>query len=146
MAKDGQITLDLNFSDFERAMQTAISRAERGAEKAIIAACEEIKKKSLEQVPKDTETIAKSFFYVVRGSYQNATATIGYGGNGDPVNPKTGKRASEYMVKVHEDLEAQHPRGGKAKFFEDPLREYSRDHDATVALTIKYELERGNKL
>lgn len=146
MARGGRITLDLNFSDFERAMQAAISRVERGTKKATIAACEEIKKRSLEQVPRDTETIAKSFFYEIHGSYRNFTATIGYGGNGDPVNPKTGKRASEYMVKVHEDLEARHPRGGKAKFFEDPLREYLRDHDATVGLIIKQELERGNKL
>ena len=52
---------------------------------------------------------------------------VGYGGNGDPVNPRTGRRASSYMVEVHEDLSVVHPTG-KAKFLEDPVREYARDN------------------
>jgi hypothetical protein len=53
-------------------------------------------------------------------SYQGE---VGYGGNGDPVNPRTGKRASSYMVDLHENMDTPH-QNGKAKFLEDPVREY----------------------
>jgi hypothetical protein len=65
-------------------------------------------------------------------------AIIGYGGNGNPINPKTGYPASSYMLAVHEDLLAFHP-VGKAKFLEDPVRDYAaRNFKRTV---FKYAQE-----
>ena len=140
MARGGRIELTLGYKDFERALQATLRRVERGTKKATIAACEEIKEMSLEEVPRDTNTLADSFFYEILGRYRNFEAIIGYGGNGDPVNPKTGQRASEYMVVVHEDLEAVHPIG-KAKFLEDPLRKYQEKYARRVARIIRKELE-----
>lgn len=109
--------------------QASIRNVGRGTKKATIEACEEILKASLEQVPKDTYTLAMSAFYTVARQSGTSDRTyqyeghVGYGGNGDPTNPKTGRRASDYMVEVHEDLSVFHP-VGKAKFLEDPVREY----------------------
>ena len=117
---------------FEARCEAAIRNLGRGTKKATIAACEEILGNSMSQVPKDTYTLLMSAFYdVSRRSDTSAAryvyeAIVGYGGNGDPVNPKTGRRASSYMVAVHEDLSAVHP-VGKAKFLEDPVREYAAD-------------------
>lgn len=140
MARGGRFSIDVNYNDVVRNLQAAVARVERGTKKATIAACEEIKQDTLEEVPRDTNALADSFFYEVEGSYSNFTATIGYGGNGDPVNPTTGKHASEYMVEVHEDLEMPHPRGGKAKFLEDPIRAYQAKFLPGAAMIIKAEL------
>lgn len=109
--------------------QAAIRNVGRGTKKATTEACLEILEASLSQVPKDTRTLAMSAFFTVNRRTDTAASTwqyegvVGYGGNGDPTNPKTGNRASDYMVEVHEDLSVPH-RNGKAKFLEDPIREY----------------------
>ena len=139
-------TIDVHFdtSSFDAACEAAIRNLGRGTKKATIAACEEILMASLEQVPKQTLTLANSAFYEVKrrtdtaGSVYAYEATLGYGGNGDPINPITGQHASAYMVKVHEDLSVYHP-VGKAKFLEDPLRDYAeRNFKRTV---FKYAQE-----
>lgn len=129
---------------FEARCEAAIRNLGRGTRKATVAACEEILGNSMAQVPKDTYTLLMSAFYEVSRRTDTAASTwayeaiIGYGGNGDPVNPKTGRRASSYMVKVHEDLSAVHPTG-KAKFLEDPLREYARENFSRTVFTHAQE-------
>lgn len=46
-------------------------------------------------------------------------------GVANAINPKNGLPASAYAAVVHEDLDMPHPRGGKAKFLEDPVRNYA---------------------
>jgi hypothetical protein len=122
-----------SLNNFEARCEAAIRNLGGGAKKATIAACEEILGNSMAEVPKDTYTLLMSAFYEVSRRTDTAASTwayeaiIGYGGNGDPVNPKTGRRASSYMVKVHEDLSVYH-HNGKAKFLEDPVREYAREN------------------
>jgi GTP cyclohydrolase FolE2 len=115
---------------FAARCEFAIRNIDRGTKKATIAAAEEIMDESKRQVPKLTKTLLSSAFYEVTRRTDTAATTwayealLGYGGNGDPINPVTGKPASYYMVAVHEDLDAFHP-VGKAKFLEDPVREYA---------------------
>lgn len=115
---------------FTARCEFAIRNIDRGTKKATIAAAEEIMNESKRQVPKLTETLLASAFYeVTRRTDTSATtwayeALLGYGGNGDPINPLTGEPASSYMVVVHENLDVYHP-VGKAKFLEDPVREYA---------------------
>lgn len=129
---------------FQARCEAAIRNVGRGTKKATEAACQEILGDSMAQVPKDTMTLLMSAFYEVsRRTDTSATtwayeAIIGYGGNGDPVNPKTGLRASSYMLAVHEDLTAYHP-VGKAKFLEDPLREYAREKFPRTVFTYAQE-------
>lgn len=129
----GTINFDFNkesLNKFNATCEIAIRNVATGTKKATIAACEEILSESKEQVPKLTNTLLQSAFYEVHrrsdtsSSYYAYEGTVGYGGNGDPVNPNTGERASSYMLAVHENLSAKHP-NGKAKFLEDPVREYA---------------------
>lgn len=118
---------DKALRDFDAQCNVAISKLGNGSRKALMAACEEILGESMAQVPQDTSTLLLSAFWEINGHWKTGwDAIIGYGGNGDPVNPKTGKPASSYMLAVHEDLSAVHPIG-KAKFLEDPVREYARE-------------------
>ena len=115
---------------FTARCEFAIRNIDRGTKKATIAAAEEIMDESKRQVPKLTETLLSSAFYEVTRRTDTAATTwayealLGYGGNGDPINPLTGQPASSYMVAVHEDLDAVHPIG-KAKFLEDTVKEYA---------------------
>ena len=113
---------------FEAQCNAAISKLGNGSRKALVAACEEILGESMAQVPQDTSTLLLSAFWEVNGHWKSGwDAVIGYGGNGDPINPQTGKPASSYMVAVHEDLSVHHPIG-KAKFLEDPVRAYAAEN------------------
>lgn len=119
-----------DINTFAAKCEFAIRNIGRGTKKATEAAAKEIMDESKRQVPKLTGTLLASAFYeVTRRTDTSATtwayeALLGYGGNGDPINPRTGKPASYYMVAVHENLDAFHP-VGKAKFLEDPVREYA---------------------
>jgi hypothetical protein len=139
MAKAGRFEFDIDFSKVVSNLEVAVSRVQRGTKKATKAACEAIKEESLAQVPRKTDTLADSFYYEIQGSYVNFTAEIGYGGNGDPINPHTGLHASQYMVADHEDLSAIHSTG-KAKFLEDPVTNYRSRMLNDVASTVKTEL------
>lgn len=117
-----------SLKNFNNQCNAAISKVGNGSRKALVAACEEILGESMAQVPVDTTTLMLSAFWEVTGNSKTGwNANIGYGGNGDPVNPKTGKPASSYMLAVHEDLSVYHPIG-KAKFLEDPVREYAKEN------------------
>lgn len=136
-----RVTMDLSskqLNAFYANCEAMISKVGNGSRKALIAACNEISEDSLNQVPRDTETLALSQFWEVTGHYKTGwNAVIGYGGNGDPINPKTGKPASSYMLAVHEDMTALHITG-KAKFLEDPIRAYALENfPRTVIAHVK---------
>lgn len=121
-----RVKLDIDFKPLHSRLDAEVSKVYRGTKKATIQAARAIMDDSLDEVPKDSWTLANSAFWDVTGSYKDFEAVLGYGGNGDPVHPTKGYRASEYMVVVHEDLTAVHP-NGKAKFLEDPIRRYVAD-------------------
>lgn len=131
--------LTLKYSDVLKRLDATLIRVNRGTKKATKAACEEILAESKKEVPTDTNTLKNSGFYEVQGSYTNFVGTVGYGGNGNPVNPRTGEHASDYMVVVHEDLDANHP-NGKAKFLEDPVRRYTSKFARRASSFIKNDL------
>lgn len=49
----------------------------------------------------------------------------------------TGYRGVNYAVYVHEDMEAQHPNGGQAKFLEQPARQLKGEFGSLVSNFIK---------
>ena len=78
---------------------------------------------SAEECPRDTWTLVDSRFikepvHTKDGVY----VEFGYGGPNDRVNPKNNKRASEYMIIVHEDLLGHNYKVGGPKFLENPVR------------------------
>lgn len=127
---------DMDITSFKNSIQVTISKVGTATKKATIEGAKEILQNSLEEVPKLTDTLAQSAYYEIIGSSKDFSAEIGYGGNGDPVNPSTGQKASEYAIYVHEDLEAQHPIG-KAKYLEDPLKEYSKKFTRSYAKILQ---------
>lgn len=138
MARGGRSKFDVDYKEFNKSLKVLMHHVENGTKKATVEAIEEIYIESLYEVPRDTDTLYKSAYYEVRGSSPQFEGYVGYGGNKDPVNPRTGERASEYMVAVHEDLTARHPIG-KAKFLEDPVRRYQSKYGAKAAKTIRKE-------
>jgi len=120
-----------SLKEFEATCNFTIRNVGRGTKKATIEATQEIMKNSVEQVPKLTFALLSSAYWEVYRRTDTASTTwayeseMGYGGNGDPVNPNTHKRVSSYAVVVHEDLSLKHPIG-KAKFLEDPVEEYGK--------------------
>ena len=139
---------------FASAMEILLRNVDRGTKAATTQACEEILEASLEQVPRDTGTLASTAFYTVqrRMATKNYTyeGTVGYAGmagfgySHDKFNPKSRSNASSYAFIVHEDLSALHPNGGKAKFLEDPVRAYAEGRFSRVAETHwKYAIEGG---
>ena len=154
--------IDFNISQtelgkFRTSCETVIRNVGTGTKAATEYAAWDIMSESLEQVPVDTGTlISSSFFGVSRrddvSSYRYG-AVLGYGRPEDlntqtglgaiewireptnNVNPKNGHQASTYAARVHEDLDMPHPNGGKAKFLEDPVRNWASGKFARTVMT-----------
>ena len=129
------VTCNVDFNSIEVVkgnLNGVLTNVGKGTKWATEAACRLIYDASIAQVPEDTGTLMRSAFWKVERRTELAASSwryrgiVGYGGNGDPINPKSGLKASDYMVVVHEDLSAFHAKG-KAKFLEDPLREFSEN-------------------
>lgn len=130
---------------FESSLEAVLLNVDKATKRSTTQACEEILEESLKQVPRDTGTLASTAFYDVarnrstkRYTYQGVVGyagTAGAGASYDKLNPKSGAKVSSYAVRVHEDLDAKHPNGGKAKFLEDPVRAYGTDNFSRVAET-----------
>lgn len=154
--------IDFNIAQSERgnfitACEAAIRNVGAGTKAATEYAGWDIMSDSLDQVPIDTGTLVSSAFLGVSSrtdvkSYKYG-AILGYGDisglatqvdfgpvdwlmeptNG--INPKSGLPASAYAAVVHEDLSMPHPNGGKAKFLEDPIRNWAAGKFARTAMT-----------
>lgn len=154
--------IDFNISQteagkFRTACEAAIRNVGEGTKAAAEFAGWSIMSDSLGEVPVDTGTLMSSAFLGVsrRTDVKNYRygAVLGYGdtegiaGQVDfgpvdwhmeptnNVNPKSGYQASTYAAKVHEDLDMPHPNGGKAKFLEDPIRNWASGRFARTAMT-----------
>lgn len=156
--------IDFNISQAERgnfinACEAVIRNVGAGTRIATLDAASSIMSESLEQVPVDTGTLVSSAFAGVsrrndlsKNSYRYG-AILGYGDirglaphmdlgpvewfmdPTNPVNPKSSLPASAYAARVHEDLDMPHPNGGKAKFLEDPIRNWASGKFARTAMT-----------
>ena len=97
----------------------------------------EIMSNSQEEVPKDTTALVRSGFIIEEGD----SIILGYGGPNTKINPKTGIPTEEYALKVHEDLYMNHPRGGKAKFLEDPFNDACYNLDELLVGPLKSQFK-----
>jgi hypothetical protein len=139
MAIGGRATLTVDWRQFTEKIELSIRKVERGTKKATLAAIKEIYEESQKQVPKDTGTLARSGYYRVDGGYRTEfIGIVGYGAPGN-INPKSGEEAQGYMIEVHEDLTKYH-KNGKAKFLEDPIKEYQKRTLGKYATFIRNEL------
>ena len=154
--------IDFNISQteagkFRTACEAAIRNVGEGTKAATEFAAWSIMSDSLDQVPIDTGTLISSAYLGIsrRADTKNYRygAILGYGANEglashvdfgpiewameptNNINPKSGLQASTYAAKVHEDLDMPHPNGGKAKFLEDPIRNWAAGKFARTAMT-----------
>ena len=97
----------------------------------------EIMSNSQEQVPVDTASLLNSDFITVR----DESIIMGYGGPYSKLNPKNQMLTEEYALKVHEDLDMPHPRGGKAKFLEDPFNDACYNLDELLVGPLKSQFK-----
>lgn len=128
--------------ELERKLRRACEAAVQGGSEALHEYAKHIMGVSQEQVPTATGTLKASNFIddpVREGD--EVRVRLGYGGEADQQNPKTGQMASEYMVWVHENLDAEHPIG-KAKFLEDPVMESIPELGAKVAMGVREKMAR----
>jgi hypothetical protein len=128
--------LVVNTNGFERGVMATINRVERGTKKALEAACKEVLEMSNELVPRETDTLAESGAYSIEGTSPRFEGAITYGVTKDPINPKSGKPASEYAAIVHEDLFRWHL-VGQAKFLEKALLQYASQFPSKYAQVLK---------
>lgn len=137
---------------FESSTEAVVLSVDTATKRATEQACREILEESLAQVPRDTGALASTGFYEVERNmgtkHHTYQGTIGYAGTAgkgaayDKPNPKSRSKVSDYAVRVHEDLTAKHPNGGKAKFLEDPVRAYGSSNFKRVAETNwRYAIE-----
>lgn len=134
---------DNDVGKFNSSLDAVLRNVGTATKRATEQACKDILEESLRQVPRDTGTLASTGFYEVQRNAATKNYTyegvVGYGGssgpgaNHDAINMKSSAFVSEYAVRVHEDLDAAHPNGGKAKFLEDPVRAYGQDNFKRVA-------------
>lgn len=129
-----------SLSDFDAALNTILKNTNTASIRAIEEDCIEILNLSLAEVPRETDTLAASGYYNVKVKGTEINGEVGYGGNGDPINPLTGQSASYYMVAVHEDLSVRHIIG-KAKYLEDPVRAYTQGFGDSLYSKLKKAVE-----
>lgn len=136
---------------FDAACTAMITNVGRGTKAATVEAVRTILADAQSQVPVETGTLANSIY---GGSFRRRDVKgytyggiVGFGQPdstdnidwikepNDAINPRSGVKASMYATKVHEDLDAFHPNGGKAKFLEDPVRDYAAINFARTAVS-----------
>lgn len=111
---------------FKRNVDALVTATGEFAKEDLMDFCEDVLMSANEMVPIDTGTLADSAGYKVEKHGKGYRARMGYGVVRDKVNPRTGKRASQYAGIVHESYhytpsyDAPRP-NGQGKFFEKAL-------------------------
>lgn len=130
----------VDFRRVRRKLEEAIERAKIGSVEATTEALATVRDMALEQVPRQTNTLASSYSDEVMIVDGEIVASLGFAGEKDLINPITGKPASDYVLQVHEDLSVYHPHG-KAKFLEDPVRTYAEQFLPGAAAAVRSRLK-----
>lgn len=103
MAKN-QVTI-LGIAKAVKEFQKRAAKVKSFTPKAMRDIGQDLLAKSVQEAPLDTADLRGSGFTEVDGT----TTTVGY--------------TQIYATRQHEELEYNHPRGGKAKYLEDPLNQ-----------------------
>ena len=129
---DVSLTFDMgSFDMVQEALLDLLANAKAQGFDALQSLSLDIMGESLNQVPEDTGALASTAFI---DADDESNITIGYNGM-TAINPKTDKFVADYIIQVHEDLSAFHPKG-KAKFFEDPIIEAAFNFESTIAEAV----------
>ena len=109
-----------SIQSFAAWLNTTARRMESAAIVQADTEIEALMQESVLLVPVWSGTLQASVFQVKESTATGTTIRFGYGGPNVQFNPNSKKWSNEYMLSVHEDLNAVHPTG-QAKFFTQPL-------------------------
>ncbi len=98
-------------------------QAAQKVQDAIDAATVLVDARSQALVPVDTEVLRNSHTVTATGEGFGRVGTVGY--------------HTPYALHVHEDLTANHPNGGQAKYLEQALRDSTTEILASVAKALR---------
>ncbi len=112
-----------------RALAAAEKRNPQITAQTVTAIALDLAGRSAQQAPVDTGDLRNNCTAVVNGSevYKEQRAVSGGIIPADKVTATVGY-SLPYALRQHEELNYDHPRGGKAKFLEDPLNEKQSDY------------------
>lgn len=142
--KEMTASLRLNMDGFNRWARAIDKDMQFASVEAMEFSVEELTRMTLAQVPRDTNALADSFDARLELHNGRVVARMGYGLKNNVARKAGAKAPSEYMTEVHEDLEVPHA-VGKAKYFEDPLRDFSTRFEPGVAKVIQSRMGRWSK-
>lgn len=103
-----------------------LGRVDDGIKKALMEAGADLQQKSVAQAPIDTGELRDSCAVEETGGL---SITVGYT-----------KSVDAYSMVQHERLDFSHPRGGKAKYLEDPFNENKEKYVQHIGQAVKEAL------
>lgn len=130
-----KIRMYMDTKQFKQKLMATGSSIKRGSVNIALSEAEDIMAESIEQVPKDTGTLAEAAF-VEKGKSALGNTVVRFGYRPDKVNNKSRVTTGEYMIRVHEDMEMKHD-NGKSKFLEDPINDYRKKAPNSIGAKIK---------
>lgn len=135
-----RMKVEFDANDFVGKLQGTVSIIGFGSKQVLMEDAEEIMEISKELCPEDTGALVSSAFVeMTKNRVSGAEVTYGY--RGDTINPKTGESTSTYAIKVHEDLEARHPKGS-AKYLERAVMGYTSQFEVSLSKKLAQMFKR----
>ena len=98
---------------------------------AIIECCRDLKLESQAEVPVDTGKLKNSARIYNNSDANTISYSVGY--------------ETPYAIYQHENIEFNHPNGGKSKFLEDPFKRNQQKYQTKIASAVKKKLDELNK-
>ena len=123
---------------FKRNVDVAIAGVAGCTKESIRDFCNEVLFDAVQLVPIDTGALANSADYEIKGNKKKGyEARMGFGvGKRNPVNKRTGKKASSYAGAVHENIGKKHETG-QSKFFEQALYQHEQELETKTGKAIR---------
>lgn len=114
-------------SGFEWMGDKAIKIVDRVAREALMQVAQDLKAKSIDQAPLDTGDLRGSCKVTESQSETANEVKVAYG--------------TEYAIRQHEETTYRHPKGGKAKYLEDPYKSNVARYEKHVKNAIENALK-----
>jgi len=112
---------------FEWHGDKVLGKAEKTIKTALLVVGADLQRKSAEQAPIDTGDLrANCSVSPIREEGNRKYITVGYN--------------LPYARRQHEHVEYRHPKGGKAKYLEDPYKENVENYERMIAEAIRKEI------
>ncbi|BBN97501.1 hypothetical protein [Sporolactobacillus terrae] len=110
-----------------KAFDKRINNIKRYTPQAMSDVVKDLHRRAVEQAPLDTGDLRGSGFHEVDNGPTRATGTVGF--------------TAPYALVQHEHTEFNHPRGGNAKYLENPLKQNTNRYINYLKNSVKDAVE-----